>query len=389
LIFKRDTHLAILSRDWAGLIPAALLGAAGGGLAANASPWSLAAGGFLAACALILAAGAAWHLLHIARVKARHPAPGRLVDAGGFRLHVLAEGECNGTPAVIWLPGGHSGGFAMYHLHRILREETRSVLIDRAGTGWSDIGPFPRSTAREAVEVIAALQSAGEKGPFILAGHSWGGLLAANIARRRPDLTAALILLDATPPDTLIYGPRLSNLANTRLLSTWTAIRHLYGLHRDRAQERDRRNPAVAHLIDLITARLGPEGAAARALEASSRGPCAAASIFTELSAEGMARVGWETTVYDGDLGGLPVLLVAPADLVEFASLPATVAAAAQGKAGELEAARMRRVFAHSRERYLATSTASRRIYSPAGTGHNFPYEAPEFVAEVVRSCLK
>ncbi|HEX4267181.1 MAG TPA: alpha/beta hydrolase [Steroidobacteraceae bacterium] len=389
MIFDRDTHLAVLSRDWAGLIPAALLGAAGAALVANASPWSLAAGGLLAACALILAAGAAWHLLHLARVKARHPAPGRLVNVGGFRLHVLAEGECKGAPAVVWLPGGHSGGFALYHLHRILREETRSILIDRAGTGWSDIGPFPRTTAREVVEVIAALQSAGEKGPFILAGHSFGGLLAANIARRRPDLTAALILLDATPPDTLIYGPRLANLARARLFATWTAIRHLYGLHRDRTQDRDRRNPTTTRLPDLIAERLGSEGVAARALEARSRGPCATASISTELTAEGMARVGWETAVYDGDLGGLPVLLVAPADMVEFATLPAAVAATARGEAGASEVARMRRIFAHSRERYLATSTTSRRIYSPAGTGHNFPYEAPEFVAEVVRSCLK
>lgn len=383
MIFDRDTHLAILSRDWAGLIPAALAGTVGAALAANASAWSLVVGGMLAACASILAAGATWHLLQVARVRARHPVPGRLVDVGGFRLHVLAEGTCQGTPAVVWLPGGHGAGFALYHLHRMLREETRSILIDRAGTGWSDIGPFPRTTAREAVEIISALQGAGEKGPFIFAGHSFGGLLAANIARRRTDLTAALILLDATPPDTLIYGPRLADLVKTRRLATWKAIRHLYGLHRDR------RDLAMRRLTELVAERLGPEGVAARALEIRTRELCATASIFKELSAEGMARVGWETAVYDGDLGGLPVLLVAPADMVEFASLPAAVAATAQGEPGVAETARMRRIFAYSRERYLATSAASRRIYSPAGTGHNFPYEVPDFVAEVVRSCLK
>jgi len=49
---------------------------------------------------------------------------------------------------------------------------------------------------------------------------------------------------------------------------------------------------------------------------------------------------------------------------------------------------RLRRFYARSRERYLAISSRAQRIYAPAGTGHNFPYEAPEFLADVVRSAL-
>ena len=388
MIFDRDAHLAFLSRDWVGLVPAAVAGAIGAGAMSIGAGWGFAASGVMVTIALLLAAGSLRHVIHMARVRARLPPPGRLVDAGGFCLHVLAEGEARGAPAVVWLPGAHSSGFALHHLHRTLREEIRSILIDRAGAGWSEIGPFPRTTAGEALEIIRALKSAGESGPFVFAGHSFGGLLAANIARRRPDLAAAVVLLDATPPDTITYGPRLAELGKARRAATWAALRHLFGFHRDR-EVRGQRNPEFARLLDLIAERLGPEGAAVRELEASARAPCATASIFRELTPQGLARAGWETAVYDGDLEGLPVFVVAPRDLVEFATLPAAAAAEKRGAAGAAEAARMCRMFALTRERYLATSSASRRIYAPEGTGHNFPYETPEFVAEIVRSCIR
>lgn len=382
MIFDRDAHLAFLSRDWAGLLLAALIACVGGATMSAGARWSLGAGGVVMAVALLLASGSLRHLIHVARVRARYPAPGRLVDVGGFRLHVLAEGEAAGKPAVVWLPGSHSCGFALHHLHRLVRADARSILIDRAGTGWSDIGPFPRTTAREALEVLGALEGAGERGPFILAGHSFGGLLAANIARQKPELVAAVVLLDATPTDTIIYGPRLAELGQARRAATWTALRHLFGFHRDQHTSRNGQNPALARLLDLIADCLGAEGVVARALETSARAPCATASIFRELTAEGLARVGWETAVYDGDLEGLPVFVVAPRDMVELATSPLAAD-------GAVEAARMRRIFAVTRERYLASSSLSRRVYAPEGTGHNFPYEAPEFVAEVVRSCMR
>ena len=110
-----------------------------------------------------------------------------------------------------------------------LRKEARSILIDRPGTGWSDPGPFPRTTDHEAGEVLAALEAAGEEGPFVLAGHSFGGLLFAAVARRSPRSVAALLLLDATPPDTIVYGPPIPGLARMRwrpvLLGSAPALR--------------------------------------------------------------------------------------------------------------------------------------------------------------------
>ena len=386
--------LSFLSRDWAGLACGAVVGLLGAALVATGRPagagWAI--GVVIAIIGGLLAIGALWHLVHVARVRALHPPPGRLVDVGGYRVHVFAEGEVRGKPSVVWMPGGHAAGFAFHHLHRVLREETRSILIDRPGTGWSDVGPFPRTTAGEAHEVISALDGAGEEGPFVLVGHSFGGLLMANVARRWPARVAALVMVDATPPDTIIYGPRIPGLKQMRSGAVLNALPRLFGIHRDFAERRQRRHapPAYKRILDLVDERLGEAAAAMRAVEGGTRSACAGASIFAELSASGLAEVAWETVVYEGDLGDLPVLLVAPGTMTdeEFEAVAQMIdQQAGSGRAVDRE--RLRRFYTRSRERYMTISSRSRRVYAPAGTGHNFPYEAPEFLADVVRSVLK
>ncbi|KJK57988.1 alpha/beta fold hydrolase [Saccharothrix sp. ST-888] len=337
--------LALLSRDWLGLPVALLVAGAGGALLGLNAAWAVALGGVVLAVGVALLAGAVRHLLLVTREAGAHPPPGRLVDVGGHRMHVLAAGESAGGPTVVWMPGGHAPGDEFRQLHTLLAARTRSVLVDRLGAGWSDVGPFPRTTAAEAEELLAALEGAGERGPFLLVGHSFGGLLVANAARRRPDLVAGLVLLDPTPPEVIAFAPRNALVAGMRRKQLLAAVRHLFGAHRGSG---------------------GRTGA-----------DCAAASIFAELSPAGLARVGWETVVYDGDLGDLPLLLVTPRDLTGGE----TVLDAARDAA---EAERIRRFYLRTRTRYLATSTASRVIHTPEGTGHNFPQEVPEFVVGAV-----
>ena len=379
--------LKILSLEWSGLIISLVLALAGVlvGLTLGG-----AVGEAVAACsaalAAVLAVGSLRHLLTLARVRHAHPPPGRLIDLGGYRVHVLAEGRVSdGRPPVVWFAGGHASGLAIHHLHRAFRDETRSILIDRPGTGWSDTGPFPRSTAREADEVVRALERAGEQGPFVWVGHSFGGLLAANVARRRPDLVHTLVLLDPTPLETIVFGPRLGALKEMRRTAWLGGFAQLFGINlRERADARARLNPGHAKVMDAVRAVLGPEVEAARRIEAHAGRWFAEASIFRELTPEGVAACAWDTVVYDRDLGDLPVWLVAPQDHsdADIASLPESQAGSADN------ARRMFRFFAATRERYLATSARSRRIVAPAGSGHNFVYENPEFTISVMREVL-
>lgn len=379
--------LALLSRDWAGLLIAALIAGACWAIA-QALPDGLrpALTGLGAALGLLLAAASLRHLAVLAATRRAHPAPGRHVDLGGYSVHLLAEGERrDDRPPVVWFAGGHAGGQAIHHLHRAFRSETRSILIDRPGTGWSDTGPFPRSTAREAEEMVRALELAGETGPFVWAGHSFGGLLAANIARRRPDLVHTLVLLDPTPPETIVFGPRLSAVADMRRTAWMGGLAQLFGIDLvARHHAKMRQVPAYAQALDATAAVLGPDVAAARSIEANAGAYFAQASIYRELTPEGLARRAWDTVVYDRDLGDLPVWLVGPRDDADgdIALLPEARAA------GAAQAQRMFRFFAATRERYLATSTRSRRVVAPRGAGHNFVYELPDWTIGVMREVI-
>jgi pimeloyl-ACP methyl ester carboxylesterase len=338
------------------------------------------------ALGLLLAFASIRHIRVLSKFRRSVPPPGQMVDIGGYRVHVLAEGLTrDGRPPVVWFAGGHANGYAMHHLHREFRGETRSILIDRPGTGWSDAGPFPRTTAREAEEVVMALERAGEKGPFVFAGHSFGGLLVANIARRRPDLVDTLVLLDPTPLETIVFGPRLGALAEMRRTAWVGGFMQLFGLNMAlRAEEKARKIPAYAKAMDAARTVLGPEVAAVRALEFNAASYFTQASIYSELSPEGVAAVAWDTVVYDRDLGDLPVWLVGPRD--DNDSDIALLPEAQQG--GDANARRMFRFFAATRERYLATSTRSRRVVAPAGSGHNFIYEESEWTMGVMRELI-
>ena len=371
----------LLSHDASGLFIAAAVALLAWALHVLHAPAALL--WLLVAVAAALAVGAAHHLLQVRRVLRQYPPRGRLVDVGGFSLHLLAEGEAQqGRPTLVWFAGGHASGLPMAFLHRALRGHTRSILIDRAGTGWSDVGPFPRTTAGEAAECWRALQSANEAGPFILVGHSFGGLLAANMARRHPELVHSVVLLDATPTDTILYGPRLGNLKAMSREALLTGLARLVGVHAAPWERKQREDPRWAKLMGVIDAVLGDDGKAAQALGVLARPHFAGASIYRELTPEGMAACAWETAVYEGDLDPLLVLLVAPGESPEIAQLPEAQAAPSA------EAARMMRFYPRTRERYLSTSSRAERVIAPAGTGHNFPYEAPQFVIDVVMGLL-
>jgi pimeloyl-ACP methyl ester carboxylesterase len=383
----RDAALALLSRDGAGvliaLLVAAVAGVAAQLLGASVGKALLALGLPLA---LLLAAASLRHQFALARARGAHPAPGQMIDLGGYRVHLLAEGEAReGRPPVVWFAGGHASGHSIHHLHRAFRGETRSILIDRPGTGWSDAGPFPRTTAREAEEMVLALERAGEKGPFVWAGHSFGGLLAANVARRRPDLVHMLVLLDPTPLETIVFGPRLGALKDMRRTAWLGGFAQLFGVNLlERHNATMRKTPAYAKAMDATTAVLGPEVVAARAVESNSAFFFTQASIYSELTPEGVAAVAWDTVVYDRDLGDLPVWLVGPRDDTD-----GDIAALPEAQAGGAEnAQRMFRFFAATRERYLATSTRSRRVVAPKGSGHNFVYENPEWTIGVMREVI-
>lgn len=129
------------------------------------------------------------------------PPPGRMVDVGGVRLHLDVSGEQRGRPTVILDAGLGSFSPNWHWVQRELADHVRVVAYDRAGLGWSDPGPAPRDAATMATELHTALHGARITGPYVLAGHSFGGLVVRAFGDLYPDETSGLVLVDASHPD--------------------------------------------------------------------------------------------------------------------------------------------------------------------------------------------
>lgn len=150
---------------------------------------------FVALLALLAAAGLSYEAVMAAGDARRYPPPGRLIDVGGHRLHLYCVGT--GSPTVI-LEGGKGGTALEWSLVQPeLAASSRVCAYDRAGTGWSEPGPMPRTPERVVAELHALLGAAGEPGPYVLVAHSLGGRYARLFAEQYPGEVAGMVLVDA------------------------------------------------------------------------------------------------------------------------------------------------------------------------------------------------
>lgn len=147
------------------------------------------------------ALGALYQAFAARRDSARFPAPGRTVDVGGHRLHMQVMGEAIDGPTVVLDAGLDSFSTNWYWVQTALASSMRVVAYDRAGLGWSDPGSPPRDAYRSASELHTALERAGIRAPYVLAGHSYGGLVVRAFTDQYGDEVVGLVLVDASHPD--------------------------------------------------------------------------------------------------------------------------------------------------------------------------------------------
>src|SRR5689334_20199559 len=131
------------------------------------------------------------------RETALYPARGRLVDIGGRKLFLNCMGQ--GSPTVVLDSALGMSSYTWWPVQTAVARVTRVCSYDRAGYALSDPGPLPRTSRQIAEELHALLSAADVRGPYVLAGHSLGGLDVRLFATRYPSEVAGVALIDATP----------------------------------------------------------------------------------------------------------------------------------------------------------------------------------------------
>jgi len=179
--------------------------------------------GLLVTLIALAVIGATYQAIATVRDARAFPPPGQMIDVGGYKLHINCLGV--GSPTVVTESGlgGSSPDWSL--VQPIVGENTRICSYDRAGSGWSEEGPAPRTSQQIATELHTLLISADVPGPYVLVGHSAGGMHIQVYASQYPDEVAGLVLVDPTPAQLIMrFSPEerqalLPSAGQFRLLS--------------------------------------------------------------------------------------------------------------------------------------------------------------------------
>lgn len=144
----------------------------------------------------------------------RYPPPGQLILVEDHKLHLYCTGS--GSPTVILEAAAQSSSLDWGYVQPPIAKLTHVCSYDRAGFGWSELGPQPRTAQQEADELHSLLDEAGEQGPYILVGASYGGHIVRLFAHDYPEQVSGIILADARP-EKLFSTPAIQQQARASL----------------------------------------------------------------------------------------------------------------------------------------------------------------------------
>ncbi|MCZ8520293.1 MULTISPECIES: alpha/beta fold hydrolase [Paenibacillus] len=306
----------------------------------------------------ILISGSTYEWSAAKRARENFPPPGKLVDAGGFRLHLHKLGS--GSPTILLESGSGESSLSWREIPEKLSSFATVVAYDRAGYAWSEASPNPRTGENIVRELHTALKNAGIKGPYLLAGHSLGGMYSRLFAQTYPEEVAGMVLIDARPENDArrtepIYArekPKSNPSPNISiLLKESGAFRLLPNfLLTGRVDKQDR-----STFVNVV----------------------ASPKYFQAVSEEGSLAHTTEDAIRGQNLGDLPVRVIARGvrqDLTRFGiSQTANEEIEQSWQTGQREA--------------LAISTNSRLIVAEK-SGHYVIHDQPELVIQVIRDLI-
>ena len=165
------------------------------------------------AALLLAAVGGGYETIREAQDRAAHAMPGRLIDVGGHKLHISCAGS--GTPTVILEAAlGEPAVMMSGWIQPGVAATTKVCVYDRAGKGWSEPAEKPQDGLALAADLHTLLSRAQVDPPYVLVGHSSGGIYVQIYAAQYPEQVAGMVLLDSQPPDAFTKLPSYPGFYN-------------------------------------------------------------------------------------------------------------------------------------------------------------------------------
>jgi pimeloyl-ACP methyl ester carboxylesterase len=252
--------------------------------------------------ALLSCVGAAYQVIGAGRDARRFPQRGRSVQAGNVRLNIDCSG--NGSPSIILDSGmGVPAVMSWRKIQSEVAEFSRVCSYDRAGYGWSEVGPKPRTSLQIAHELRALLDAATEKGPYLMVGHSFGGNNVRVFTGMYPSDVVGMVLVDAEHGD---EQRRLEELLPVSI--------------KEQVKRRDHWNARLDRLLTPLTFHLGIDrfqtAFGSRGLDEPSKQfqheyfYLEARTDAAAMAEDEVDSVSWEQVKTAGNLGDRPLIVL-------------------------------------------------------------------------------
>jgi pimeloyl-ACP methyl ester carboxylesterase len=297
-----------------------------------------------------------------ARLKRQYPPIGQMIDIGGYRLHMHVEGD--GSPTVIFDAGAGGISLSWELIRPVIARVTRVVTYDRAGLGWSDPSPRPRTADVMAEELHTMLINANIPAPYVLVGHSLGGPIDRQFAVKYPDDVVGLVMVDSAHEQQMKHFPEA-------MVKMAGAMKSMMGLMKLMGK-------LNLFALKPSLAAIGDNGKLAKELVAQMQGVMASSDSHLEAMIAESESVYAAETEPVSTLGDLPLTVISHGQL-DPAAVPPSLGPEVRD---EYEAA-----WQKLQVEITSLSTRGRRIVAER-SGHNVMFDQPEIITDAILEML-